>query len=333
MGSVGSVEESVVSSLQRSGLARSVLPVHVPYIAVWPPIADTSPLRTLRDDLLTTIKRRVTYRRLAVAAQLAGLCAAWIGVILQKGSILTLIGVAVTLVGSVLAVADKDRLANIDSRIEQLLKEYRAATVEWLCICLEIGPYSYAYTSAAGVTKLDVLSDRRNVLTPNVVDALSGGLRSAPQDGGAPSQHWSALSKNLGELQMIDEVGRHRERRSWLVFDTARILLLILTLAAAIAIPTLGIPDTVMATLATFIILGARSANDVAVTIFTRPGGSAAFAATPSQAALVRRARRASIRDIDETTLEGLADISAVIPRSLLKRRTIRLIRTATTRL
>src|SRR5947209_6633892 len=152
---MGSMEKSVVSSLQGSGLVRSVWPVRVPYIAVWPPIVETSPLWALRDELLTTIKRRVTYRRIAIAAQLAGLCAAWIGVILSKGRALTLIGVGVTLVGAALTFIDKDRLANIDSRIEQLLREYRAATIEWLCICLEIGPYTYANTSAAGIAKLD----------------------------------------------------------------------------------------------------------------------------------------------------------------------------------
>jgi hypothetical protein len=330
---MGGMEESVVSSLQKSGLARSVLPVRVPYIAVWPPIAETSPLWALRNDLLTAIKRRVTYRRLVIATQLAGLCVAWIGVILSKGRPLTLVGVGVTLVGAILTFVDKDRLASIDSQIEQLLKEYRAAMIEWLYICLEIGPYAYANTSAAGVTKLDVLSDRRNVLKPGAVDALSGWLRSVSEDGGRPSQHWSILSNNLGELQMIDEVGQRRERHLWLTFDTARIFVLILALVAAIAIPTLGVPDVVMATLATFIIIGARSANDVTLTIFTRPSGSLASAATPSQEALVRRTRGSSVRDLDETALEGLADIPAVIPRSLLKRRTIRLVKMGRTRL
>jgi hypothetical protein len=195
-----------------------------------------------------------------------------------------------------LAFVDKDRLANIDSRIERLLKEYRAAAIEWLYICLDIGPYAYAYTSAAGVTKLDVLSDRSNVLTPSVADVLSGWLRSVSENGESPSQYWSLLSNSLRELQMIDEVGQRRERRLWLTFDTARIFLLIATLATAIAIPTLGVPDAVMATLATFITLGARSANDVTLTIFTRPGGSSASAATPSQTALVRRARSFCVR-------------------------------------
>lgn len=330
---MGSMEGSIFSTLQRSGLVRSVLPVRVPYIAVWPPIAETSPLWTLRDNLLATIKRRVTYRRLAIATQLVGLCAAWVGVILPKGRTLALIGVAVTLVGAMLALVDKDRLANIDIRIEQLLKEYRAAAIEWLYICLDIGPYAYAYTSAAGVTKLDVLSDRSNVLTPSVVDALSGWLRSASENGEPPSQCWSSLSNSLRELQMIDEVGQRRERHLWLTFDAARIFLLIVTLTAAIAIPTLGVPDAVMATLATFITLGARSANDVTLTIFTRPGGSSAFSATPSQIALVRRARGTSIRDLDETALQGLADIPAVIPRSLFKRKTITLIRAGKARL
>lgn len=307
--------------------------MRVPYIAVWPPIAETSPLWTLRDNLLATIKRRVTYRRLAIATQLVGLCAAWIGVILPKGRTLALIGVAVTLVGAILALVDKDRLANIDIRIEQLLKEYRAAAIEWLYICLDIGPYAYAYTSAAGVTKLDVLSDRSNVLTPSVVDALSGWLRSASENGEPPSQYWSSLSNSLRELQMIDEVGQRRERHLWLTFDAARIFLLIVTLTAAIAIPTLGVPDAVMATLATFITLGARSANDVTLTIFIRPGGSSAFSATPSQTALVRRARGTSIRDLDETALQGLADIPAVIPRSLFKRKTVTLIRAGKARL
>jgi hypothetical protein len=330
---MGSMEKSVVSSLQGSGLVRSVLPVRVPYIAVWPPIVETSPLWALRDELLTTIKRRVTYRRIAIAAQLAGLCAAWIGVILSKGRALTLIGVGVTLVGAALTFIDKDRLANIDSRIEQLLREYRAATIEWLCICLEIGPYTYANTSAAGIAKLDILNDRHNVLSPSVVDALSGWLRSVSEDGAPPSQYWSTLSKNLNELQMIDEVGQRRERHVWLAFDAARILLLLLVFTTAIAIPTLGVPDAAMATLATFITLGARSANDVTLTIFTRPDRSSTFAATPSQATLVRRARGASLRDLDEAILGGLADIPAVIPRSLLRRGTIKLIRAGNTRL
>lgn len=107
----------------------------------------------------------------------------------------------------------------------------------------------------------------------------------------------------------------------------------IVTLTAAIAIPTLGVPDAVMATLATFITLGARSANDVTLTIFIRPGGSSAFSATPSQTALVRRARGTSIRDLDETALQGLADIPAVIPRSLFKRKTVTLIRAGKARL
>lgn len=328
------MEESIFNTLQRSGLARSVLPVRVPYIAVWPPIAETSPLWVLRDNLLATIKRRITYRRLAIATQLVGLCVAWIGVILMKGRALVLIGVAVALVGAMLALVDKDRLANIDSRIEQLLREYRAAAIEWLYICLDIGPYAYAYTSAAGVTKLDVLlSDRSNVLTPSVVDALSGWLRSVSENGEPPSKYWTFLSKSLRELQMIDEMGQRRERHLWLTFDTTRIFLLIATLTAAIAIPTLGVPDAVMATLATFITLGARSANDVTLTIFTRPGGSSSSAATPSQTALVRRAHGASVHDLDETALQGLADITAVIPRSLLKRKTITLIRADKARL
>lgn len=328
---MGSMEESLISSLQRSGLTRSAFSVHMPYITVWPPIAETSPLWKLRDDLLTTIKRRVAYRRLVVAAQLAGLCTAWIGVVVPQGGVLTLIGVAVTLVGTVLAFIDKDRLANIDSRIEQLLKEYRAATVEWLYIRLELGPYAYSNTSAANVTKSDVLTDRRNMLTSNVVETLSGWLRSVSEDAGSPSGYWSTLSKNLGELQIVDGVGRRRERRLLQTFDTVRILLLALTLTAAIAIPALGVPDAVMATLATLITLSARSANDATVTIFTRSGASPTFAATPSQTALVRRAREASIHDLDETMLEGLVDIPAVIPRSLLKHRTISLLRMAKT--
>jgi hypothetical protein len=237
------------------------------------------------------------------------------------------------LVGAALTFIDKDRLANIDSRIEQLLREYRAATIEWLCICLEIGPYTYANTSAAGIAKLDILNDRHNVLSPSVVDALSGWLRSVSEDGAPPSQYWSTLSKNLNELQMIDEVGQRRERHVWLAFDAARILLLLLVFTAAIAIPTLGVPDAAMATLATFITLGARSANDVTLTIFTRPDRSSTFAATPSQATLVRRARGASLRDLDEAILGGLADIPAVIPRSLLRQGTIKLIRAGNTRL
>lgn len=314
---MGQTEESLLVLLQKSGLARSVLPAQIPYAAVWPPITANSPLWTLYDDLLGSIRRRVRYRRLAISAQLGGLCVVWLGTLLSKGYTLTLIGVTITLAGAALAFIDKDRLTSIDNQIEQLLKEHRAATAEWLLICLEIGPYSYTNTSAAGVTKSEILSDRRHALTPNTVYALLDWLKSAPENV-SPSQHWSTLSKNLTELQTIDEAGRLQERRLRMAFDAARVMLLTLTLAAAVAIPTLGVPQAVLATLVTFVVLGTRGANDIGVTIVTRSSGSRPPGTAPDQSALVRRVHEAPISDLDETTLKSLTDLVAVIPRSLL---------------
>jgi hypothetical protein len=232
---------------------------------------------------------------------------------------LTLVGVAATLVGVSLALVDKDRLANIDSRTEQLLNEYKTAALEWLRIWLEIGPYAYVNTDASGVTKLDVLRDRRHLLTPRAADALSGWLGLAFVDKNSRTQRWLALGSNLVELQSIDEMGRRRIQQLFLLSDIGRVTLLILLFAVVIAIPTLGIPDVALTTVATLVVLTARSANDVALTIFNRPGESSALVSATSYSAFYSRVGSIHISDLDETTLEGVAGMTAVIPRSLLQ--------------
>jgi hypothetical protein len=316
---------SALQILRASGLLRSVLPVHVPCTVLWPTGGSTSPpLETSLQQLLTAVHRRVIYRKLVVGTQFVGLAGAWAGVLLGKGRAVTLVSVGVALVGAVLALIDKDRLSSIDSRIDRVLDEHRSACLEWLLMCLELGPYSYGNTTAAGVRKDQVLRDREALLPGQAEDALRRWLAS-DRTTTLPSQRWAQLQLSLNELLRVDMLGRSRERHSMVLLDTIRVLLLVLVIVIAIAIPTFTLPDTAMATLATIITLSARSATEGSLTIFTRPATSpaASSGSANSSADVLRRVASMKLSELDAGTLELVLRGAIVIPRSLIERRTI----------
>lgn len=317
MGGTDGIEGAIARMLAAAGLPRSVLPVRVPCAVLWPTACALAPplLDHSLQQVLAAVRRRVVYRRLVVATQVLGVVGAWAGVVLDKGRALTLIGVGVALVGVAFTLIDKDRLTALDGRIERALDEHRAACLEWLLMALEIGPYSYGRSDAAGIRKDQVLRDRGAAVTGEARDALRAWLVGEPA-GLMPSQRWNALREAVRHLADVDVLGRAGERRVLTRLDVLRALLLAAVLVAAVAIPTLTVPDTVLATLATVVTVTARGEAEGSLTIF--PGQAPSTAATSS--AIYSRLGATDAAELDIGVLDLVLRSTVVVPRSVWRR-------------
>ncbi|HUK67316.1 MAG TPA: hypothetical protein VLW50_00925 [Streptosporangiaceae bacterium] len=297
--------------LSRSRTARGLVPLLVPAGLLLLPRGTAAGLDALRDQLLMDVRRRASYLHIGTILQIVGLVVAWIGVVVPHGRPVTIGGICVTLAGALLDLTGGDRLHVIGSTIEDHWGKYRHGLLEFATLRLAISPYSYAETSASGMSARQILESRRGLVGDDVIAALLPSVSASyQQDFG--SAEW--LSMRIGELNEIDHSARQRAIGTGRRFDVVYAALLVLILVVAVLSFTKVVPEAALATAALVVVLASRPGHLAAVPLMTAGQGE------PIGAWI---ARRDSALQASSTSAEDLASLftaEVAVGRGLLHR-------------
>jgi len=309
----GKIKGRPAAALADLGLRRGLRPVQLPVALLLDPGDDLpTSVRDIRREVATEIRRRARHRHVVGALELAGLAMCWLGVALPDGRTLTLVGVAVTAAGALLGLTGKDRLGSLDSALSARIKTLTGTLTEALAVLLQVGPYSYAATTASGITVRDVLAARRQTapadISAELADWVDHPRRSA-------ADVWSSLLPALHQLARVDRTGRSRGRQVQGMLDRIQALLLVVLVVTAALSLSERLPDAVFAALASGVVLGGRTTGSEG-TPAVPPGRG------PNDPGELAAILAGLTRDnCTETTLRALLTTPVLVPRDLSPRR------------
>jgi hypothetical protein len=309
-------ERSPADVLLQAGLIHSIIPVWVPGFLMFPVHNIPHILLALRAQVLGELRRKARFGQMAAISQLLGIGLAWLGVYVH-GRFVTFAGALIALAGAALTLVGKDRLTSFDEKIDEYARTQRTVVYEWLCIVLEVGPYSYASTGASGNSKQFILHSRKAVLGSIVVDGLSAWL-SSPDGYVSPTDWWYRIQQDVTYLSTVNEQGEASRRNAGRVLDLSHGVLFIGLLFAVLLVAIFRVPDVLLATATLLIVLLVRAAYETALDILPSFGVTApiGLSATSSWQQFFER----GLSSMTERDLDAICDSRFLIPRAFSRR-------------
>ena len=310
-------EERVpADTLSQAGLIHSIIPVRVPSFLVLPVHNIPPTLLAFRVQVLGELRRKARFGQMAVTLQILGIGLSWLGVYVH-GRFVTFAGALIALAGAALTLVGKDRLTSLDEKIDEYARVQRTIVHEWLCIVLEIGPYSYVSTGAVGNSKQSVLRSRKGLLGPMAVDGLNAWL-SSPDGYMSPTDWWYRIQQDVTYLSTVNERGEASRRNAGRIIDLGHGALFLGLLFAVLLVGIFRVPDVLLATATLLVVLLARATNETALNILPSFGVTApiGLSSTSSWQQFFER----ELSSMTEIDLDTICDSCFLIPRVLSQR-------------
>jgi hypothetical protein len=316
MGSRMNEERSPADVLLKAGLIHSIIPVWAPSFLVFPVHNIPHILLMLRTQVLVELRRKARFGQMAVTLQILGVGLSWLGVYVH-GRFVTFAGALIALAGAALTLVGKDRLTSLDEKINEYARMQRTVVYEWLCIVLEIGPYSYGSTGARGNTKQSVLRSRNDLLGPTAVDGLSAWL-SSPDGYISPTDWWYRIQQDVTYLARVNEQGEASRRNAGRIIDLSHGVLFLGLLFAVLLVVIFRVPDVLLATATLLIVLLVRAAHETALNILPSFGVTTPIGLSSTSS--WRQFFERELSSITEIDLDAICDSRFLIPRALSQR-------------
>ena len=309
-------ERSPADVLLQAGLIHSIIPVWAPSFLIFPVRNIPDVLLALRAQVLGELRRKAHFGQMAATAQILGIGLSWLGVYVH-GRFVTFAGALIALAGAGFTLVGKDRLTNLDEKIDEYAKTQRAAVHEWLCIALEIGPYSYASTGASGNSKQSVLRSRKVLLGAMIVDGLDAWLNSS-EGSISPTDWWYRIQQDVTYLSTINEQGKASRRNAERIIDLSHGVLFLGLLFAVLLVAVFRVSDVLLATATLLIVLLARAAHETSLNILPSLGVIAPINLNSISSRQQFFERKLS--SMTEADLDAICDSCFLVPRTLTRR-------------